>query len=517
MAKLRKAGAVLSAMALTAGLIGCGNAEEEQVSTTTSPTNESATTNDSVVEAPLKFSMSLDANDNPYALKLSNVNQDQYVQEVNKQANVEMNLKILSHKDYSQQMQLMFASGEIPDMVWNFGDYTDQRISTAVQSGVFMELGDLIGQYKDELPNLMNAIPEEAWEQSKYEGKIYGIPVGYSSYGHAEATYIRKDLLEKYNLEVPATLDEMLNVLKVFKENGMKYPYLGREQWSFTDTFFLPFGVYPNRWQLVGDQILPDVIRPEMKEALAYHVMLREEGLMDPESITTSSNDWSNKIKAGEIGVFMHKPVSLETFNVSLKEHIPDAEYMLIPSIKGPNGEGGSFISPLVSSSVYINKDFKEPLRLLKFLDWQASEEAQKFFAFGMGGQDNYSLPTDAETINEFNFLSTLNVVKDTAYNKYTAPLSEDGQAVARFYEEIAPNEGYHAYKILDRVDVPALKKYPDLKTNDLFFQYAAKIFLGNLPIDAFDEFVTEFKKRGGDELIAEANQLYQEGKLIKY
>ena len=44
------------------------------------------------------------------------------------------------------------------------------------------------------------------------------------------ATYIRKDLLDKYGLDIPVTLDDFVNVLRVFKENGVKYPYVGREK-----------------------------------------------------------------------------------------------------------------------------------------------------------------------------------------------------------------------------------------------------------------------------------------------
>src|SRR5690606_13593737 len=134
-------------------------------------------------------------------------------------------------------------SGNIPDVVWNYGDSSGKDIKEAVNSGAFQDLTALIEQHKADLPNLMKAIPAKAWEEAKVEGKLYGVPVAFLSSGLNEAMYIRKDLLDKYKLNVPTTLDEAVQVMEVFKQNGMKYPYIGREKWGYTTTFFNPFGV----------------------------------------------------------------------------------------------------------------------------------------------------------------------------------------------------------------------------------------------------------------------------------
>lgn len=474
---------------------------------------KSASTN--VSTTPLKLSMSINGADNPYITKVGTLENDKYVQEINKRANVQLDFKVKSHKNYAQQMQLMFASGDIPDLVWDAGDSSSPNIAVAVNSGVFMQLDELLEKHKAELPNLMKAIPKEAWEQEKVGGKLYGVPVAYLSNGLNESLYIRKDLLTKYNLQVPTTLDEAVQVMKVFKQNGMKYPYSGREKWSYTSTFIYPFGVAANRWNVVNNELVPDTIRPEMKEAIAFNRKLREEGLMDPETLTTSSTDWTNKIKTGQVGLFTHVPSAFGDWNTGLKTHVPEGEFVIIPALKGPNGAAGAPVSPLISASIYINKNFKEPLRALKFLDWLATEDAQAFLSYGFETKESFKLPTETDKLNEYNFYSSLRFVRDATFNKYTIDLDANGKVLKDFLTNVAPKEGYHAYKVPS--DLTTYKKFPELKNNDLFYEYAAKIFLGQLPVDAFDDYVKEYKKRGGEDAIKEATQMLKDGKLIKY
>ena len=176
----------------------------------------------------------------------------------------------------------------------------------AIENGVFQPLGKLLEEGAEKYPNLMNTITEKAWDNAKMsDGETYGIPVVFKSIDSGRVTYIRKDLLEKYNLKTPVTIDDFVDVLRVFKENGMKYPFSGREKWSYTDLFIAPFGVDVNRFNLnENGEMVPDIIRPEFKEAIAFNRKLYEEGRMNPESLMTSGTDWSNKIKSGEIGIF---------------------------------------------------------------------------------------------------------------------------------------------------------------------------------------------------------------------
>ena len=50
---------------------------------------------------------------------------------------------------------------------------------------------------------------------------------------------------------------------------------------------------------------------------------------------------------------------------------------------------------------------------------------------------------------------------------------------------------------------------YPDTCKN-LFQEYLAKIVMGSLPVDAWEDYVAEFYSMGGDKIEQEVNEAYQ-------
>lgn len=494
--------------------VGCGKTDNNAQSTS----KPGATVQDTT---PLKFSLAMTNNLNKYVLKQSDINQDKWVQEMKKRYNVDITLKLLDHSKLVENFQIMFASGDIPDIVRCFDNYNRTEMAQSVQNGVFMPLDDLLNKNKDSLKNLMSKIPSNAWNEEKYDGKIYGVPNIYLSRTTRRATYIRKDLLDKVGMKAPTTLDETVAVLKAFKNAGVPYPYAGRENWQYTDIFFGAFGVNYNTWGLTKDgQLEPDMIRPEMKEALAFHAMLRQQGLMDPESLTTKSADWLNKIYAGKVGMFDHNGGQITGFNTELKKNVPNGEFILIPSPAGPSGLKGMYKYSSVFESTYINKNYKDADRFLKFLDKMSTDDSAEYLTFGIEGQDytksdgkiQYTYPTDPAKQDENSFRKGLGFVRDDSFDPLMLPFQPDSKKFMDWVENVAPKEGITNY---DPGALKSLADHPDLRVGncDLFLNAAAKIFLGQASADSFDDFVKEYMKRGGDQIVKEATDVYKAGK----
>lgn len=480
-----------------------------------------------VEEKPVKFTMSVSNGLNEYVMKSPDINEEKWLKEINKRFNCDITLRLIDHGKYNESMQMLFASGDIPDVVKGYESYLRPDMSNSVQSGVFLALDDLIEQNKADLPNLLEQIPENAWNEMKFEGKTYGIPSTYLSVKNRRATYIRKDLLDKVGMKAPTNLEESIEVLKAFKNAGVPYPFAGREFWLFTTTFFGAFGVEYTVWSLDKDgKMTPDMIKPEMKEALAFHNKLYEEGLMDPESLTTNPSDWLNKIYSGKVGMFEHQPGQLNNFNSNLKKHVPEGELILIAAPEGPDGRKGYRNFPQVGQTLYINKNYKEPLRILKLIDSMGTPEAQEFFTFGILGETyqkkdgkiEYTMPTEPIDQQQASFREkTLNLLRDDSVNVLMEPFKPTAKAEREFREKIAPYEGLEWYEV---GNLKSINEHPDLKPGEkscnLFLEYAAKIFYGQIPASAHDDFVKEYLQRGGDEMVKEANEAYKAEKVFK-
>lgn len=498
---------------------------QEQGSQTQDAAEQEAGVDVAEEQEPLKFTMSISNGLNEYILQSPDINQDKWIGVFNERYNLDITLKLLDHKRFAEEMQMMFASGDIPDVVKCYDNYTSPSMCQSVENGVFMALDDILATAGEKYPNLMKTIPEAAWDYNKYDGHIYGIPVCYLSRATRRATYIRKDLLDKAGLDIPTTLEDTVEVLKAFRDMGVEYPYAGREYWTYTDIFFGAYGVNPLTWNLNEEgQLVPDMIRPQMKEALAFHKMLKDEGLMDPESLTTNGSDWLNKIYAGKVGMFDHNGGQLYGFNTSLQQNVPDAELILIPSPVGPYGDQGTYKYSPVFESIFINKDFEEPERIFEYLDRMCLEEEQDFLSYGIKGEDwteengviSYEYPTDQIGMAEISFRKTLGLVRDDSYDARLTPYQPGGDAFMDWVENVSAYEG------IDNIDpgkLESLTLHPELQPGngcDLFHQMAAAIFYGKADIDSFDDFVEEYLERGGQEIIEEATKAYEEGRTFE-
>lgn len=223
---------LISTFMLMALLAGCKSSttEIQEGRKTSIPINALTPSPASVVEEePLKFSVAMSAGLNPYVLQQKDINKEKWVTEVNKRYNVEITFRLLDHQRLREEIQVMFASGDIPDIVRMFDNYTRPEMANSVENGIFMALDDIIAETRGEFTSLFDMIPEAAWDENKYEGKIYGIPNQYLSSTTRRGTYIRKDILDLVNMKAPIDLDEVVEVLKVFKEVGIEYPTAGRE------------------------------------------------------------------------------------------------------------------------------------------------------------------------------------------------------------------------------------------------------------------------------------------------
>ena len=177
----------------------------------------------------LSFSLSRPDDGNQYVIQSSNINEDEWIKQFEEHFNVDIDLLYRDSKKDTEQLQMMFASGDVPDVIVAYGDCRTKLFAEAIENGAFMKLDDLIEENKEDLSLLLDTIPQRAWNESRTaDGELYGIPIFFKEDGSSKATYIRKDLLDKYGLEIPDTIDDFVEVMRVFKENGMKYPYCAR-------------------------------------------------------------------------------------------------------------------------------------------------------------------------------------------------------------------------------------------------------------------------------------------------
>ncbi|WP_282937306.1 extracellular solute-binding protein [Paenibacillus sp. RC67] len=507
---MKKAVSIVMVTALAAGSIaGCSTKGEEA----NAPAGKTGD------KGPLKFSIAYPiTSGDGYAQRSPDLNKDKWIQRLNKLTNTELDVRLIQR----EKMSMMFAGNDLPDVLGSLDMPTGKDMAGSVEAGVFMPLDDLLKEYA---PTVYKKVPKAAWDSVSYKGKIYAIP-SYLTNPSRRGTYIRTDLLEKTGLPVPTNVDEFLNVLRAFKKLGVENPYQMRENFKYADVILGAFDVLPykDQFEKQGDQIVPKFFDVEnMQKALQTYKTMYDEGLMPKDFATISSTDYSKNINAGKSGIWSaNVGTGLKDFRTNLKAVDPNSKVDVIPSPKGPEGKGGYFLySPMVSA-YYINKnvDKEKAIGIMKFVEWMATEEADKFFSLGVEGENytvengkiNYKVPTNKEETQEESFRTTLRLASDSTYNKLQLSVSQDGQDILTAFDKVLSKEGLPGIGF--NPDLKAFSKYPDLTPlgdtgPKLIIDHMVKMIYGKEPISDWPKVIEEYKAKGGNEIVKEATERY--------
>lgn len=215
----------------------------------------------------------------------------------------------------SEQYELMWLEDEIP----NFITLSGLNATDAAQKGEEGLIADLAPYITPELcPNMFKYLQDHEWDQlTDSEGHIYYL-------GTFEDTYIgrgiaiNKTWLEKLNLEVPNTPDELLNVWRAFKTqdpngNGIadEIPFAFQQAkktpaMTYLWPMFAMFGEdAPTKdWQLDDEgNVVFSWATESYKEGVKWFAQAYAEGLIDPENFTMDLNTFRGKCQ-GETQIY---------------------------------------------------------------------------------------------------------------------------------------------------------------------------------------------------------------------
>lgn len=133
---------------------------------------------------------------------------------------VDIQTEILANEQYKEKIKVLSASNELPDVgiTWAAG-----YMQPFVEGNMFAPLDDVLdGGLKDQfVPGTVEAFA--------LDNKTYGLPLELN----IAPVYYNKEIFAKYNLEVPTTYDEFLNVVKTLADNGVTPATVGnKDRWT---------------------------------------------------------------------------------------------------------------------------------------------------------------------------------------------------------------------------------------------------------------------------------------------
>ncbi|WP_112263416.1 ABC transporter substrate-binding protein [Lentzea terrae] len=235
--------------------------------------------------------------------------------------------------DFDKQVQQRAASKDLPDVVitdtGSLGNFVKQGWTTEVKREDVAGGGDIV---------------DRAWNNAKgADGKFYAIP--YST--QAMVTLVRKDWREKLGKPIPTTWEELDDLARAFTRNdpdgnGQNDTY-GMLVPGTVDRGYLAWWASSYIWQGGGDILDEEgsgkfsvgIDSPESTKAVErLRKLFCEDKVMQPGSLTLSTNDAHPLFESGKSGIYLTGPYMIGRFDKSVGKD----KYEVIASPRGPAG-----------------------------------------------------------------------------------------------------------------------------------------------------------------------------------
>ncbi|WP_051620348.1 hypothetical protein [Paenibacillus sp. UNC451MF] len=434
---------------------------------------------------------------------------------------------------WDEILNLKFASGEIPDELFVKGftglqKYTKQDLLAEIP----------VDMIKKNAPSLYKEVNETTvpggLKYGKIDGKLYGIPIS-NAVRNRKPIVWRGDWLKNVGIDkAPETLEEFEQAMYKFAnedpdKNGKKDTY-GLSQTGM-QAVYGAFGYIPEFWQEKDGKLVYASVQPEMKQALTMLSKWYKDKVLDPEFITGENQGgyyaFSHAFFNGRIGFtsigeyYTWKPIlypgdSKSENYIEMKKINPQATEAIVHGVppKGPAGKMG------VSAPNEVNGNFigfgkqleKDPEKMAKAL--QNLEAMNKTYEdylnsiFGIKGKDwdynkengfpGFINGADAKTLSKAGVM-----MNPFEFKEYTIK-----RAQPRF--DWAEKNKYNVGGISNALLSPLASdgKYKE-ELKKIEQEAYISIITGDKPIAYFDEFVSKWKKSGGEQLEKEANEWY--------
>ena len=325
----------------------------------------------------------------------------EYINEEMGKVGITVNFVAVPRSDEVTKMQAMMGSGTAPDITLT---YTYAYAEDYFNQGGIWDLSEFIDG-SDQAENLKDYLGTEVLDIGRnVDGNLYGI-VAKRATTATSNLFIRKDWLDKLNLAVPTTTDELHNALTQFVTNNPdgRTDVIGAnffQSWNIRMAFS-QLASDETQWDIAdGDTSFQDYYDPGMKEYYKFMNQLYNEGILAKEYYDWSEDDFKSKIVTGALGMMEYNvngtvDVLRGKLMQTLQQNEPEAEFVSMPALKNVNdGEQYSEAYALGGLICIVPKTASEETveACMTYLDWQATMDGGFVLYHGFEGEHfNYN------------------------------------------------------------------------------------------------------------------------------
>lgn len=399
---------ILTVGALALLLASCGNNSEQAINNEDKNQSSNVVVNKSdypIVDEKLNMTMIAPG------LGLNEWNDMDFMKDYEEKTNIHMDVTTPPQSEFKTKLNLAFASGDIPDVIYAGGPNT---LNAAAEvdygsQGLLLPLEDLIPEYAPNFNKLMEDNPEIKKSITTTDGHIYAIPhitEGPTSKWIMGPVWYNGEWLDNLGVkDLPKTTDEFYDLMVRFKDedpngNGEadEIPISDVNFGGIRHWFMPAFGLKGWGVQVNDDKVSYSFTDPGFRGYLEFMHKLYADGLIDQEIFSQSKEQLQAKGQDDRLGVFQE----WYSYFITGREEsdaINDpmfgpltSEYQKEPVMPiGPGIKRGSFA---------ISSQNPSPEAALRWVDTFYTKEGFDYLYYGPEG--SFWVYNDDKTIKEY-------------------------------------------------------------------------------------------------------------------
>ena len=359
---------------------------------------------------------------------------------------LEVSYPVSSTGDPAEDVALMIANNEYPDLIYAKGSATD-----LYEAGAFIDMTDLIDQYG---PNIKKMYGEELEKLKWGEGDDGIYQLSYAGVNAQTLTtggtcQIQWAAVKENDYKYPTTLEEYEALIKKYMEAHPKTEdgldtigiTMSASDWHWMITLGNPAGFIADAAPDNGQWLIDDNYNvtykhtsTEEKEYFKWLNRMYNEGILDQDFATQTDDDYIAKISSGRVVAITD---ALWHYNqcqqVLVKDGKVDKTYCGLPVVLNDSQKCAVMLYQglQVGWGIGITTSCEDPVRAIKFLDYICSDEGQILYNWGIEGE-NYLIDENGQryrTQEEIDKASSdPDYSKNTGIKNYTGfPIYGDG------------------------------------------------------------------------------------------
>lgn len=324
---------------------------------------------------------------------------------------LDVSYPVASQGDAKEDVALMIANDEYPDMIYAKGSATD-----LYQAGALIDMTDLIEKYGPNIKKMYGAELEKLkWSQD--DPGIYQLSyagVNQKTLTTGGSCQIQWAALKENDYKYPKTLDEYEKMIKSYlaahpkTEDGLDMIgiTMSASDWHWMITLGNPAGLIADASPDNGQWIIDDNygvhykhVTDEEKEYFKWLCRMYNEGILDPNFATQTDDDYIAKVASGRVVAITDAEWHYSQCEATLvADGKVDQTYVGLPvTLREDQVEKALlYQGTTVGWGIGITKSCEDPVRAIKFLDYLCSDEGQILYHWGIEGE-NYFLDDDGQ------------------------------------------------------------------------------------------------------------------------